>query len=739
MATNAQIEQASYDAVLRQASKQKGTTFNLKKTYPAYLTLAVFLVISFYVWQFFKERLETDEKIAYGKATTSVMSRLEGTYNSYHQVLQTLNDIYNKSYTVSRDYFILYSLSPTQTYKSLISMMFVPRVLNKELDFHIFEAQRQGLFYYKIRPQGSRDEYFPIQMIEPYDDLSTKINSPLAGYDLNMNDFIKPFIEKSRDNNIFVSSPIDVLPERDSIGFYLIAPVYQKDMPITNKEEREQYYRGVLIEEISSLRFFEESIGSGIPSDTTILFEIIETGKANNEMQIYKSKNFPSIDLKSYFPLYEERILKIADRDIKVRFYTIPNFSTSLQKSLPIIALVISLLVSLAFFGFLLSVITSRARAVDLAERMTRSQRRIVETSKDIIAVLNFEGIWMSMNQACQKIFQYTPNDLIGQKIDMLFIEQLDMKNFYHSLEAIDDEQTLRIDVQMKTKTEDKRWVSWSFTISKTDQLVYCIGRDVTLEKIAEEQAKLRSKQIQLAEQFTREASEFKSYFMNKLSHQMRNSLTGIIGYLQLLEQNLYEDQEEHDSYVQLALESSEEIFTFVSDMIEISLGNEEETYKQIILLPFERVVEETKNSLKGEISKDIQFDMTINDESVGSKVLADMSMLVEAMKHLCTALVQGVEKVDIQVNATENPYEGATEVQLLTSANPVVADLIEIYKFNQDKLIDALKVDKHDILLQFAIAASNFRLMNGTMNLETFGGDDGNVVQITLPSTKLK
>ena len=156
----------------------------------------------------------------------------------------------------------------------------------------------------------------------------------------------------------------------------------------------------------------------------------------------------------------------------------------------------------------------------------------------------------------------------------------------------------------MKSGIDSQKWVNWSFTISKTDQLIYAIGRDVTLEKIAEEQAALRSKQIQLAEQFTREASEFKSYFMTKLSHQMRNSLTGILGYLELINNNIYESQEEHDSYIALAEESSEELFTFVSDMVEVALGSNDGTYTEISTIKLDTALNSSVDTINSELAK---------------------------------------------------------------------------------------------------------------------------------------
>ena len=83
---------------------------------------------------------------------------------------------------------------------------------------------------------------------------------------------------------------------------------------------------------------------------------------------------------------------------------------------------------------------------------------------------------------------------------------------------------------------------------------------------MAEEKERIRNKQVQLAEQLSREANEFKTNFFAKLSLQLRNSLTGILGYLDLITYKAYENDEEHDSYIEEAARSSRDILNFVTD-----------------------------------------------------------------------------------------------------------------------------------------------------------------------------
>lgn len=730
MTTEQNQAASTYESILKQAGRQKILIFNFSKTYPAYIILIIFAALSFLAMNFFDKQVNNDTKAQYDKAVTSVLNRFDGKYQTNQQILQSMRGVYDRLVQVVRDYFDLYASVPVKTYPSMRSIMYWQYVENKDFDAFTYYAQSTVDPNYKVHPSTKSEAYMPALYIVPQEK-----NASILGQDFDANPMLKEILTKSKEKDAIVATPVFAVRQPDTLGFYLISPVYKKDMDRSTPESRKKNYQGAVAIEINPRLFFEEALGEGIASDTSIIFECFDVN-ASKETKIYSSKNAALLNNDFKPDLSSENIIKIADREFIVRFATVPHFVAPFQKVLPKLALGISLVLSFAFFAFLLVVTTSKARAVDLAERLTRSQRRIVDSSKDIIAVMDLGGVWKSMNPASVDIFGIDPDRLIGSKIELLFASEKDTLSLFSTIGNTQDEFTLRTDYKMKAPYDETKWINWSFTISRPDGLVYCIGRDVTLEKIAEEQALLRSKQIQLAEQFTREASEFKSFFMIKLSHQLRNSLTGILGYLQLLSNKIFDTEEEHDSYVSLAEESSEELFTFISDIDDVSSSNAAET-KDLTTIHFENIIQASSDDFRMHSSCQLSIEMM--DESNNANVVADFELLRKSFTEVLKALCAGAEKIDLQVSATENPYEGATEVQMMTNANPLVADLINIYKNNSNNLIDALKDDKEDVLLHFSIAASDLRMLNGTMTIETFGGDEGNIVQITLPLNKVK
>lgn len=281
-------------------------------------------------------------------------------------------------------------------------------------------------------------------------------------------------------------------------------------------------------------------------------------------------------------------------------------------------------------------------------------------------------------------------DEMIGLSIDELFIEKQDTHKFYSIIESSLDDYTERLDFQMKARGNKVKWVNWSLTVSQTDKLIYAIGRDITLEREAQKQQELRNKHVHLAEQFSREASESKSYFMTQLSHQLRNSLTGILGYLDLVQNGYYDNEGEMKEYVKLAEMSSEEIFQFVSDIIDITIATDGQNKLDMSTVAFKDVFENVnyKTSLTGELD-DIKLEL--NEESGAAHFVGDKNVMSKTLLLMYKTLAKGNIETSIQVNASDNPYEGAMEIQMLGSEKQKLEKLINVYKNEKEEIIEAL------------------------------------------------
>lgn len=720
---------SSYEKVMKDASKEgKSIFFNFAKTYPAYILLIITIIGSVFVRSFVKNNVENDLHASFDKAANSVLTRLNQTYQSDLQIVTSMQALFEKTY-LDRGSFELNSSVPVSTNNSILNINYARRVTRANLNEFTYGTKSQGYFNFVLHPDNKKDPVYPVEFVYPLE-----ANADKSGYDFGENEYFSKHILKSIEEGIVISSEFHNI-RKDTLGFHLAAPVYIKDMPKGTLEERKKNFSAFIIMEIDAKKFFDGIFSKGIASDSTIIVEILDeaNGKENN---IFSSFNAGILKTGHKPVLTETQNFKLANRNLKLKYATVPDFGGAMQVHLPNLAFAGSLITSFVLFGFVMSVITSRARAVDLAERITRDQRRIVDSSQDVIAMLDLNGTWKSMNPASFKIFGIDHNEMIDTSINNLFFDEVGYQFFNNLQSNPEAEFTERVDLQMKNTAGEMRWVNWSFTVSKVDHLIYSIGRDVTLEKLAEQEAAIRNKQIMLAEQFAREASESKSYFMTKLGHQIRNSLTGIVGYLQLVSGKVYETEEELESYVGLAEESTDELFTFVSDLVDRSQQEDAQSNVNIMTTTFEHIKDMAYEKIPQNITSGVVINVNYDDAGKTARIVADSNIVSEALVKVYDALSSGLAVCNFDIVVTENPYEGATEIQIIGTENNLVEDLIKIYKDNKNHIIEALKYDKRDILLDLAIVESNIRRMNGTMNVETLG-KDGNIVMLTLPLTK--
>jgi PAS domain S-box-containing protein len=728
----------NFENALKENQTKSSSVFNLKKTFPAYLVLILFLILSYFIWNQTKLMVNNNNEQEFRKATNSVISRLEAKKQRKLEIINSISVLFDIfPFKVPKDYFELYSTVPTMTYPSILAVIYAPKVTEEEKAGFIYNTKSMGYYTYDIIPEGTREVYYPSEYIIPLEK-----NTHQLGYDYFTNEDLNKSINKAKLDNILVTSPVKNYGRKDTVSFYMISPLYKKNSVTDTETQRKENFDAAVMLEIKADLYFKNAINSavnnemssGFASDSTIYFRIYDIDYNNNKNVVYESGNSEFFNDASYKPLLHEIVdYRLADRIIKIEFATVPGFGGALQEYLPLITLIVSVILSIAFFGFLLSLITSRARAVDLAEKMTRSQRRIVETSNDMIAILDFNLEWKSMNPASNIVLGYEPDEMMNSNLKQFVKNDTDFQAIVELINTAQDDVHNKLDIEMKSKNDEIKWVSWNLTISKTDNVIYALGRDVTLEKYAEQEAILKSKQIQLAEKFAQEASQSKSLFMTKLSHQLRNNLTSIIGYLQLIEQKAYDNEEEHDNYIQLAEESSEEVFTFVNDIIEATLNTQTEKPVNYELVRFDKIIDNLNNELKEIYSESLNVELVVSDDSLTAKAMADGKLLVQALVEVIQSLTQNEPDSKVEMFIQENQFEKMTEVQILASENVLTDNMIALYK-GSHSIIEDLSKDNDDVLFRLASASSIIKRLNGTITIDSFGGKDGNVVMISLP-----
>jgi PAS domain S-box-containing protein len=159
------------------------------------------------------------------------------------------------------------------------------------------------------------------------------------------------------------------------------------------------------------------------------------------------------------------------------------------------------------------------------AERIQAQLAAIVESSDDAIVSKTLDGIIQSWNSAAVRIFGYTAEEAIGQRITLIIPDDLhgEERGIIAQLRAgkrVEHFDTMRI-------TKDGRRIPVSLTVSPIHDDK---GRVIGASKIARDISERRRAEeaLRATEEALRVANQRKDEFMALLAHELRNPLAPI-------------------------------------------------------------------------------------------------------------------------------------------------------------------------------------------------------------------
>ena len=179
-------------------------------------------------------------------------------------------------------------------------------------------------------------------------------------------------------------------------------------------------------------------------------------------------------------------------------------------------------------------------------EERTRERDRTWLNSQDLLAVVDFEGIFRAVNPAWTTILGWRPEDVIGQHyFEFNHPDDHDMTSVAHetALNGLLRQHECRV----RHADGSYRWVSW--VASADGNHIYASGRHVTAEKEARLQLEATQEQLRQAQKM-----EAVGQLTGGLAHDFNNLLTGMSGGLELIQKRIKQGRiDEIDKYIDMA------------------------------------------------------------------------------------------------------------------------------------------------------------------------------------------
>jgi PAS domain S-box-containing protein len=267
----------------------------------------------------------------------------------------------------------------------------------------------------------------------------------------------------------------------------------------------------------------------------------------------------------------------------------------------------------------LISVFRDMTRLYQAQEESNRLAA-IVESSNDAIVGKTLDGLITSWNHGAQMIFGYTPEEAIGQPVQMLIPadrrhEEMRILTRLEAGRRVPAFDTIRL-------RKDGSTVPVSVTISPILDVqgrvvgASKIARDITEHKRVED-LRVKGVQLEAENRQIQEASRLKSEFLANMSHELRTPLNAIIGFADLMHSGAVPvESPKHQEFLGYIGTSGRHLLQLINDVLDLSKieAGKVEFYPEPLLLP--ALVKEVTDILQASASKQgLRIEVHIDPE----------------------------------------------------------------------------------------------------------------------------
>lgn len=374
--------------------------------------------------------------------------------------------------------------------------------------------------------------------------------------------------------------------------------------------------------------------------------------------------------------------------------------------------------------------------------------RDLLEAAPDGILEVELDGTIVLLNAAAERIFGYQREELLGQLIEVLVPDSLKQRHQAHRDHYAEHPVTrpmgigLELFARRKDGSQFPVEISLSPIRSAQGSRIIAIVRDITARKQAEAQinamhqefaAELAAKnqQLEIRNREVERANRLKSEFLASMSHELRTPLHTIIGFADLLAEELKGPlNREQKRFVAHVQQDSRHLLELINDILDLSKIESGRLELHAELFKAADAIDETITGLRPlaerkqiRISEALDRNLTI---------MADRLRFKEILYNLVSNAIKFTpEKGQITVESSERPdgvYFAVTDTGIGIDPSELQAIFDKFYQLGS-----TTRGVREGTGLGLAITKSLVEMQGGRIWVESTPGE-GSRFQFLLP-----
>jgi PAS domain S-box-containing protein len=213
-------------------------------------------------------------------------------------------------------------------------------------------------------------------------------------------------------------------------------------------------------------------------------------------------------------------------------------------------------------------VLRYRASSRSLEDREQRL-RALVSTAVDGVMIIDANGTVQEYNPACEQLFGYRSDEVIGQNVKMLMPPPYRQEHdeYLHRYRETGNKRIIGIGREVEGRRKDGTTFPMELSVGEAcpggQQVFVGIIRDITAHKSAEQSLRIAKEQAE-------SASHAKSQFLANMSHEIRTPMNAVLGYTQLVE-NDPELPENYRRPLKAIHSAGNHLISLIDDILDLS------------------------------------------------------------------------------------------------------------------------------------------------------------------------